>query len=181
MKSMRWLLMMGLIVLVALNLVGWGRPSPSLVVETFLEELKKGDEGEFLSLFEHVKTPNSEELSQVDQRVYELIQSIEYEVTDQVIKTSGARVEVTVSGPDLAAELMEYQSALIKNSIQNKEQEISSELDEEIMLSCLEEVNFSKRTANLRLIKVDGKWKISESLESILYLLFNLQSGNFEG
>lgn len=177
MKNFRWLFIMSIVVFIALSLVGWGQPSPSLVVESYFEGIQKGEEEDFLVLFNQAKASKSKDLSKMDGRIYELMKDIEFEVTSQKMNKDVSYVNVTVKGPDLASELMQYQTEFIKSSLDGK---VTSKWDETLMLSCLEEVNYSQRTAELRLVKLDGKWKISDGRESILYLLFNLQSGMFE-
>lgn len=176
MRSFRWALMMSIVIFVALSLVGWGQPSPSLIVESYFSEVQKGEQGDFLSLFNNVKLRKTHQLTVVDQRIFQLMKDIEFEVLSQKMNQEVAYVNVRVTGPDILAELMQYQSALIKES---QAQTSSSSFDENLMLDCLEEVGYTERTAELRLIKEDSTWKITDSRESILYLLFNLQSGAF--
>ncbi|CUM81053.1 hypothetical protein PNU17_06060 [Turicibacter sanguinis] len=176
MRSFRWAFMMSFIVFIALSLVGWGQPSPSLIVESYFSEIQKGTEGDFLSLFNDAKMKKTDQLTDVDQRIFELIKDIQFEVLSQKMNKEVAYVKVSVTGPDIAAELMQYQSAFIQES-QDHSSPVS--FDESLMLSCLEEVTYTERSAEIRLIKKDSTWKITDSRESILYLLFNLQSATF--
>ncbi|MTM42313.1 hypothetical protein GMA50_04185, partial [Turicibacter sanguinis] len=83
MRSFRWAFMMIFIVFIALSLVGWGQPSPSLIVESYFSEIQKGTEGDFLSLFNDAKMKKTDQLTDVDQRIFELIKDIQFEVLSQ--------------------------------------------------------------------------------------------------
>lgn len=178
MKQFRWAFIMGILVLTCLGIVGWGQPSPSLVVESYFNDIKSREKDEFLELMNQIKVEHSNQLNAVDERLYELLQQIEFEVNSQKINREVAYVTITVDGPDLAHELMEYHTDLIKESLNQTSSPMN--MNEVLMLNCLEEVSFSKRTSELQLMKVDGRWRMMSSHEVILYLLFNLQSGTFE-
>lgn len=169
---------------------GCGTKSPSDTTKEYLEEIKKGENGDFSSLLN--KTLDNSEAKAAktnkDESAKKLIESMKkltYTINSEKIEGDKAVVNVKVNGPDVASVMVDYMqkalAAAFNEAFSGKEptKEETEKVFDKLLIECFNNVKFTDRTGDISLTKVDGKWKINSD-DSLTKLLINIDESAFD-
>ena len=191
-KSTKVIISLMLCVL-TISLFGCGVKTPSDTVKQYLEQVKKGENGDFTNLLNNTlekgeqnkeKSKEQNKDSKADKKISDDIKKITYTINSEKIDNDKATVNVKVNGPDLATVMGEYiQKSLVTAFSQAFSNDGKSEKDmdklyEDILMQCLNNMKFTERTGDISLSKVDGKWKINSD-GNLTKLLVNIDDSFF--
>lgn len=189
MKKLKKLVPFLLIFSLLFGVYGCGTKSPSDTTKEYLEELKKGENGDFSSLLNKTldnseakaaKT-NKDESAKI---LTESIKKLTYTINSEKIDGDKAVVNVKVNGPDVAGVMVDYMqkalAAAFNEAFSGKEptKEETEKVYDKLLIECFNNVKFTDRTGDISLTKVDGKWKINGD-DSLTKLLINIDASAF--
>lgn len=191
MKKLKMILLIMMLFIVSAGLYGCGSKSPSDTVRTYLEEVKKGENGDFSKLISNTldETENQgeskkEEVS--DESTKKLIGSMEnltYTINSEKIDGDSATVNVKVNGPDIATVMADFVQKAFTSAFSQAfsgneaTEEETNKLYESMLAEALDNVKYTERTGDILLTKKDGQWKISSD-DALSKLLINMD-GSF--
>ena len=188
MKNIKNLISVVLMLILVGGLVGCSTQSPSDVVENCLENIKKGQMEEIDNLLSENtnEADKSEELSdEVDTKLMNSIKKITYKVNSEQVDGDSATVNVTVNGPDIATVIGKYMqeafSMVFSQSFsgQSLTEEKEQEMYNEVLSKYLDEVSYTDRTQDIKLVKKDGQWEITEK-NTLATLVLNIDPSLFD-
>ena len=174
-------LLLGILVL-SLFLVGCKSQTPTDVVQTYFENVKKGDTEESTALIkstlvetEEIEEENgiieesNDEVDAITKEALEIyLSKLEAKILSENIDGEKATVEVEVTGLNYANLILEVVSESLGRVFEGedfREEDMNSELLEKV-----KEGSTEKRTGTVSLVKEDKEWKI-ESDDDLFILI----------
>lgn len=159
-------------------LTGCGTKSPTEVVNSYFDEIKKGENAEvteyLLESVESEEDSTDSDENQADPKMEEAMKlylsKIDAKVLSENIEKDKATVEVEVSGLNFSNIILEVLQESLSSAFSGVEMS-----DEEISNSVLEKVKSGKietRTGTVTLSKDEKEWKINTEDESFMGLIF---------
>lgn len=170
-----------MMITVALSMVivtGCGAKSPTEVVNSYFEEIKKGENAQVTEyILENVEsieenTTNSEEVkedSKMEEAMKIYLSKLDAKVLSEEIDGDKASVEVEITGLNFSNIILEILGETLSNAFSGIET-----TEEDTSNSVLEKVKNGKvetRTGTVTLSKVDKVWKIESEDESFMGLV----------
>ena len=186
-----------LVLFVIFNLTGCLNPTkPDSTVISFIEAGKKFDTNKMAEAVNPSKTDNKKKIENLGQNdddkeklelddqyqkyfmdyIKENAEQITYNIKSSTIKEDSATINVEFEylngGPVLKAAIGEAFSQLVPMAFSGME--VSEEDSAQIFLSALKdkqeniEETFTKKTLDIKLVKVDNKWYIDEPIDELL-------------
>ena len=184
MKKIKKIVSIMLLLVLIIGAYGCGSKSPSNVVKTYFEELKKGTNGDFTQMLNNSlesaeKTSDAKENKLSDESAKKIIDSmakLTYTINSEKIDGDSATVNVKVNGPDMSKVLAEYMQKAITTAMANAfsgdkvNKDDQNKLFESILSDCLDNITYAERTGDISLKKSNGEWKIDadDSLKKLL-------------
>lgn len=185
-----------LLFVLIMGVYGCGGKSPSNIVKTYFEELKKGTNGEFTKMLdnslksaEKANKSETKENKLSDESTKKIIDSmakLTYIINSEKIDGDSATVNVKVNGPDMSKVLAEFMqkaftTALSKSFSGDKiNEEEQNKLFQSILSDCLNNITYGERTGDISLKKSNGEWKIDTD-DSLKKLLLGIDASTFKG
>lgn len=189
MKKLKKVVPFLLIFSLLFGVYGCGTKSPSDTTKEYLEEIKKGENGDFSSLLNKT-LDNSEGKAAKNNKdesakiLTESMKKITYTINSEKIDGDKAVVNVKVNGPDVASVMVDYMqkalAAAFNEAFSGKEptKEETEKVYDKLLIECFNNVKYTDRTGDISLTKVDGKWKINGD-DSLTKLLININASAF--
>ncbi|NFO55931.1 DUF4878 domain-containing protein [Clostridium botulinum] len=185
-----------IIVLFALiiGIYGCGTQSPTNVVKSYLEEVKKGENSDFTNLLNDKldKTEDKGEPTKDDQysnettkQLIATMNKITYTVKSEKIDGDSAVVNIDINGPDISKVMSEFMqkafSTALAQSFSGNEisKEEQNKLFEDILTESIKNTTYVDRTGDISLTKIDGKWKVNND-DSLSTLLIGMKASTFD-
>ena len=177
MKKLKYILSLFIIVILSIGLVGCGSKTPTTVVENYLDEVKKGEDGDashlLKTVLEDFEEENSDDVeeelsSEFNDELNKIMKKLEYKVNSETVDGDTAIVNVTVNGGNISNALVQaitsamgrtFELAFSGNEISDEE---SEKIINEEFLNALKNIEFDERTCDISLVKEDKEWKIEE-------------------
>lgn len=190
MKKFKKLVPFLLIFTLLIGLYGCGTKSPSDTTKEYLEEVKKGENGDFSSLVNKTFDKGENKAAETNKdesskKLTESMKKLTYTINSEKIDGDKAVVNVKVNGPDVGNVMVDYMQKAVamafNEAFSGKEptKEETEKLYEKLLIECLNNIKFTDRTGDISLTKVDGKWKISGD-DSLTKLLINIDASAFD-
>lgn len=196
MQNFKKIVSMMLLLVMIVGVYGCGSKSPSNVVKTYFEELKKGTNADFSNMLnsslqsaEKTSKSDSKENSLSDESTKKIINSmakLTYTINSEKIDGDSATVNVKVNGPDMSKVLADFMqkaftTVLAKSFSGDKmSDEEQSKLFESMLSDSLNNITYSERTGDISLKKSNGEWKIDTD-DSLKKLLLGIDASAFSG
>ncbi|GAA0742484.1 hypothetical protein [Clostridium oceanicum] len=189
MKKIKILVPFLLVLIFTMGLYGCGAKTPTDTVKNYLDEVKKGENGDFSNLVNKTLDKNKKDKDKkaedpTTKKIGEAIKKLTYTINSENVDGDTAKVNVKVKGPDIATVLgesmkkginMAFSEAFSGKKPTEAEQK---KMYEKIFIESMDKVKYTDRTGDISLTKVEGKWKIKES-DSLTKLLMNLDPSLF--
>lgn len=179
-----------------LGVYGCGSKSPSNVVKTYFEELKKGTNSDFTKMFgnslestENTSKSDTKENKLSDESSKKIIESmakLTYTINSEKIDGDSAIVNVKVNGPDMSKVLSEFMQKAFTTAFSKSfsgekiNEEEQNKLFQSILSDCLNNITYAERTGDISLKKSNGEWKIDTD-DSLKKLLLGIDASTFNG
>ncbi|SFD17029.1 DUF5105 domain-containing protein [Clostridium uliginosum] len=191
MKQFKKVISIAILLILVIGVCGCGSKTPSDTVKNYLEQVKKGENGEFKNLLnkslEETENEKKDKLSdESTKKIIGNMKKLTYTINSENINGDSATVNVKVNGPDMSkvmADFMQkaFSTALSQSLSGNKmNKEEQNKLFESMLLECLDNVTYSDRTGDISLTKTDGEWKINND-DSLIKLLLAIDPSAFNG
>lgn len=185
MKKLNKILPIMLLVFIPFTLISCGSESASDVVKTYLEEVKKGENGEVDKLFADMveeteeasnDTADAEESQAVNDAMSNVMKKLDYKINSESVEGDIAKVNVTITGANLSQALVSYMQEAMGKMLElafsgtEISDEESNKIVEEVLVEKLNTAEVQERTNDITLNKVDGNWVIQgdDSLTTLL-------------
>ncbi|PRR83453.1 DUF4878 domain-containing protein [Clostridium vincentii] len=192
MKQLKRVVLIMLFFTLVGGVYGCGTKSPSNTVEDYLEEVKKGESGEFSDLLNQTldKAENKEETQKQEisdettKKLSNSIQDLTYTINSEKIDGDSATVNVKINGPDMAAVMTDYIQKAFTNAFaqafsdKKATDEENNKLYDSMLLECLDNVKYTERTGDISLTKTEGDWKINKD-DALTEVLINIDNSAF--
>lgn len=193
MRKLRMVAVFLLICIPIMGFFGCTKSSPTATTKEYLEEIKKGENGDFTSLLNKTldksanKTENKTAATKEDEsskKLSDCMKKLTYTIISEKIDGNNATVNVKVNGPDVGGAMIDYMQKGItlafSSAFSGKEmtQEENDKLYQNLFLETLNNMKYTDRTGNISLTKVDNKWKINAD-DSLTKLLLNVDNSMF--
>lgn len=189
MKGLKRIILMIMLLTLSFGVYGCSSKSPSNTVKNYLEQVKKGENGDFSKLLNQTldkakkekETPKKEASSESTKKITDSMKNLSYTINSEKIDGDSATVNVKVNGPDIATALANFFQKAITNAFSqafsgnNGTKEESDKLYENMLLESLNDIKYTERTGDISLTKVDGEWKINNN-DALTKLLINIDS-----
>ncbi|SHE47314.1 DUF4878 domain-containing protein [Clostridium fallax] len=193
MKQFKKVICIVMVLTLSLGICGCGGKTPSDTVTDYLEEIKKGENGDFSIMLNETldKTQNKQQIEKEDienaestKKIINSMKKLTYTINSENINGDSATVTVKVNGPDLATVMVEFitnafvnvfSQAFSENKMTDEE---TNKMYDDMLSKCLDNVKLTERTGDISLTKVDGVWKIDNS-DTLSKLLINIDPANF--
>ena len=196
MQKLKKIVSIMLLFVMILGVYGCGSKSPSNVVKTYFEELKKGTNGDLTKMLdnslesaEKSNKSDTKENKLSDESTKKIIDSmakLTYTINSEKIDGDSATVNLKVNGPDMSKVLAEFMqkaftTALSKSFSGDKiNEEEQNKLFQSILSDCLNNITYAERTGDISLKKSNGEWKIDTD-DSLKKLLLGIDASAFNG
>jgi len=189
MKRLKRIILMIMVLTLAFGVYGCSSKSPSNTVKNYLEQVKKGENGDFSKLLNQTldkakkekETPKKETSSESTKKITDSMKSLTYTVNSEKIDGDSATVNVKVNGPDIATVLATFFQKAISTAFSqafsgnSSTKEETDKFYENMLLESLNDIKYTERTGDISLTKVDGEWKINNN-DALTKLLINIES-----
>lgn len=189
MKHFKKIALIMLLFTSTIGIYGCGTKSPSNVVESYFEQMKKGDNLDFTNLLNSTLESTEEKDKLSDESSKKLIDSMKeltYTINSEKIDGESATVNIKVNGPDMSKVMLEFMqksfsTALSQSfSVNKMSEEESNKLYQSILSECLDNITYTERTGDISLTKSDGEWKINSD-DSLSTILLGINQSAFSG
>jgi len=185
MKGLKRIILMIMLLTLSFGVYGCSSKSPSNTVKNYLEQVKKGENGDFSKLLNQTldkakkekETPKKDASSESTKKITDSMKNLTYTINSEKIDGDSATVNVKVNGPALANFFQKAISNAFSQAFSgnNGTKEESDKLYENMLLESLNDIKYTERTGDISLTKVDGEWKINNN-DSLTKLLINIDS-----
>lgn len=172
-------------VILTVSLTGCGTKSPTKVVSESLDAIKSGNNKAFSDTLnedisgEKNSDNSTEKYNESIEKMAESIKNITYKINSETIDGDTAKVNVTVTGPDLADVLSKFMQKAFEDAFSQafsgkklSEEETDAKYDK-ILSELLEDVNNTDRTMDVELTKENNEWKIKDE-NDLIKLVVNI-------
>ena len=172
-------------VILTVSLTGCGTKSPTKVVSESLDAIKSGNNKAFSDTLnedisgEKNSDNSTEKYNESIEKMAESIKNITYKINSETIDGDTAKVNVTVTGPDLADVLSKFMQKAFEDAFSQafsgkklSEEETDAKYDK-ILSELLEDVKNTDRTMDVELTKENNEWKIKDE-NDLIKLVVNI-------
>ena len=160
--------------------INYSIKSPSKVVDTYFQNIKSGTSNVItLSMFSSIDSLSSDsDTKKVTDSLINSLSKLDIEVLDESITGDSATVTVEAKGLSLYTTLNEVYDSLKAEEFLKKLQAMTEDESEtyftSLLLENISNSQIEERTVNLNLTKVNGKWQLDETDESLQEVLWGI-------
>jgi hypothetical protein len=189
MKQFKKIVLFMLLFILVVGIDGCGVKSPSATVKSYLEEVKKGTNGDFVKLLNQTidQTKGKEESQkekfsdETAKKFIDSMKNLTYTINSEKINGDSATVNVKIKGPDMAEMMTNFLKKAFGNALvqafsgNQATEEETNKLYDSMLSESLNNIKNTDRTGDISLTKIDGQWKLNSN-DALGKLLLNLDS-----
>lgn len=161
----------------SLVIVGCGNNTPTAVVKSYFEDIKKGKDSEVVKKALEEAEGNNDLPEEAKDAVCDMLTKLEVTVVEEKIDGDTATVNVKVKGVALSTVMNNYMQKIISENSRLKDlsDEDAEKEAENMLVEVINDTETEEREGVVNLTKEDDKWQIEDDddLVNVLYGEFN--------